>query len=267
MSKIYVPSGKAREYSPLALNIYDGCPHDCEYCYVKHSLNRYTPTPRPLKTEWPRSLTEKNYQRKQVMLSFLCDPYPLFPSNNHEHARQAIKSLYDHCYPVAILSKGGTAAVKHFDLFKKFKSELKLGQTIIFRDESQAKTYEPNAASIEDRKTVLSMAKSEGIKTWVSIEPIYKHWDTLNLIDELSPFVDQFYLGKLNHTKFIDLEYSEDAWRDFIWEAVRRLKANGKKYYFKQSVQQYLPADEVCYDNADHLAVKARKIPDEDGAL
>lgn len=44
MSKIqtiYEPSGKAREYSPLALNLYKGCDHGCNYCYVpdmKHAL-------------------------------------------------------------------------------------------------------------------------------------------------------------------------------------------------------------------------------------
>ncbi len=30
---IYVPKGRAREYSPLALNLYRGCEHRCSYCY------------------------------------------------------------------------------------------------------------------------------------------------------------------------------------------------------------------------------------------
>lgn len=29
MSKIYEPKGKAREYSPLVLNYYKGCSHEC----------------------------------------------------------------------------------------------------------------------------------------------------------------------------------------------------------------------------------------------
>ena len=33
MSLIYEPKGKAREYSPLALNVYSGgCDHACRYC-------------------------------------------------------------------------------------------------------------------------------------------------------------------------------------------------------------------------------------------
>ena len=34
MSIIYEPTGKAREYSPLAANFYDGCDHGCKYCYA-----------------------------------------------------------------------------------------------------------------------------------------------------------------------------------------------------------------------------------------
>ena len=34
MSIIYQPKGKAREYSPLAANLYLGCNHGCKYCYA-----------------------------------------------------------------------------------------------------------------------------------------------------------------------------------------------------------------------------------------
>ena len=43
MQTIYEPKGKAREYSPLALNLYDGCDHGCKYCYVPKIKQRFKP--------------------------------------------------------------------------------------------------------------------------------------------------------------------------------------------------------------------------------
>ena len=40
MPAIYIPSGKAREYSPYACNLYLGCSHACEYCYTPDALRR-----------------------------------------------------------------------------------------------------------------------------------------------------------------------------------------------------------------------------------
>jgi DNA repair photolyase len=42
MSLIYSPKGKAGEYSPLAVNIYNGCNHGCFYCYVPKILGVYS---------------------------------------------------------------------------------------------------------------------------------------------------------------------------------------------------------------------------------
>lgn len=39
--EIYEPKGRAREYSPLALNYYKGCTHGCRYCYVPNMIGRF----------------------------------------------------------------------------------------------------------------------------------------------------------------------------------------------------------------------------------
>ena len=52
MKVIYEPKGKAKEYSPLACNLYTGCSHACLYCYCPKILNKTlkewstNPTPR-----------------------------------------------------------------------------------------------------------------------------------------------------------------------------------------------------------------------------
>jgi hypothetical protein len=38
MKIIYEPRGAAREYSPLAANLYRGCIHGCKYCYAPACL-------------------------------------------------------------------------------------------------------------------------------------------------------------------------------------------------------------------------------------
>lgn len=40
MKPIYEPSGAAKEYGDLAINIYTGCPHGCFYCFAPSVLRR-----------------------------------------------------------------------------------------------------------------------------------------------------------------------------------------------------------------------------------
>ena len=35
---IYTPKGAALEYGRTGCNFYTGCPHECEYCYLKRGI-------------------------------------------------------------------------------------------------------------------------------------------------------------------------------------------------------------------------------------
>jgi len=39
MNIIYEPKGRAREYAPLAANIYKSCTHGCKYCYAGAAMH------------------------------------------------------------------------------------------------------------------------------------------------------------------------------------------------------------------------------------
>ena len=47
---IYQPKGKASEYSKYAVNFYNGCSADCDYCYCKSGM---------LKNVWSNKATLK----------------------------------------------------------------------------------------------------------------------------------------------------------------------------------------------------------------
>jgi DNA repair photolyase len=81
MSLIYVPKGNAREYSPLALNIYKSCSHKCLYCFCPEYS--YTPPQnffclgvpkKDILNKLEKEL-KKNTPKEQVLLSFISDLY------------------------------------------------------------------------------------------------------------------------------------------------------------------------------------------------
>ena len=81
MSVIYTPTGRAREYSPKALNIFLGCSHGCKYCYAPHSIQKsrsvfeQIPDPRPNLCERLEKQLSKETVSEQTLLSFVGDAY------------------------------------------------------------------------------------------------------------------------------------------------------------------------------------------------
>jgi len=95
------------------------------------------------------------------------------------------------------------------------------------------KKYESNTASVLERIQVLEYVyKKIGLKTWVSLEPVFNAAQTLDLIDRTHEFVDLYKIGILN--------YHPDAdnvdWDIFHECAEKKLIKLNKKYYFKKDL-------------------------------
>lgn len=238
---IYQPKGKAREYSPLALNIFNGCDHGCSYCYIPDVSYRPDANLVPHKRKNILHQLEKelktNVPSSQVLLCFLCDPYPIHDIETAV-TRSIIEIFLKYQIKTAILSKGGERCMRDIDLFLKFPfGKLKFGTTLTFFDDSLRKKYEPNASPTMERLFVLDKIKSAGIKTFVSIEPVIDPFESLKIISASIPFVDQYKIGKLNHIKTpkpID-------WNHFLKSALSITRQYNKEIYIKNDLRECTP--------------------------
>lgn len=245
---IYEPAGRAREYAPLALNLYRGCSHGCTYCYAPDACrtNRAafhaSPAPRvdvirKLERELARGrevgMQRLNGQKDPVLLCFTTDPYqPLATETGI--TRRAIELLHEHGYPVHVLTKGGTRACADFDLLGQLPGDA-FASTLTFTDDNDSAEWEPGAAPWLDRLEAIREAHSLGIQTWVSLEPVVDPRQTIELIELTAGHVDLFKVGTLNHhplARTID-------WSTFAQDVVALLDKLGTSYYLKTDLARY----------------------------
>ena len=236
---IYEPGGRAQEYVTenglpgLAVNLYSGCMHGCRYCYVpgwapwkykEHPREAFAANCVPRKGILEHIDTEceqEGADRRVILLCFTCDPYPVECSE--DVTRQALEILGKHRRHVRILTKGGSRAMRDFDLL--LRNQWEFGETFTFWDDSCRQKWEPRAASVPDRVGAIRAAHEMGITTWVSLEPVIVEEESLKVMEELLPYVDFWRIGKMNHQKRFERACN---WRKFLEEAEHRLAMRGE---------------------------------------
>jgi DNA repair photolyase len=238
MSTIYVPNGKAREYSPLAVNLYTGCNHGCKYCYAP-SIRRMDRS-KYLSPEPRRNILqelEKDCKRyygtdKNVQFCFMTDPY-----NSRESelriTREALKMCLKYKIPVSILTKSKTV-LNDIDVIKKFGEHIKVGLTLTFNNDKDSLEWEPEASLPDDRIKALKTLKEKNVTTWASFEPVIKPKQSLNLIEKSLNYVDIYKVGKLNNFKGLDKEID---WTSFLNSVVNILRSYKKAFYVKHDLR------------------------------
>lgn len=242
MSVIYEPKGKAREYSPLALNIYMSCTHKCEYCYAPNCIHKRKeeyfahPSPRKNIVSLLKKELESTSYTKQVLLSFVGDIY-CETAQNDNTPREVLKLLQAHSVPTAILTKGGKRCLKDLDVFQSFGEHIHVGATLTFLDESKSLAWESGAATPEDRLQTLKTLKENGVPTFVSFEPVIEPSESLALIERTlaDDSVDIYKIGKLNNFRGLDKLVN---WTDFLRSAVDLIRPAGKKMYIKKDLRE-----------------------------
>jgi len=260
MPPIYTPKGKAREYSPLALNIYMGCDHRCFYCFCprgpwSYSKDYFTRDPKPrdgFLADLKRQLIRGGID-KQVLLNFIGDPYGT-ANMKYGVTRTVLEMLLEHHVPVAILTKGGMNCLRDLDLFKKFTNHIKVGASLTFDNPRDSKQSEPGAALPAERMAALKELHDEGIMTWASLEPVIYPGQALNIIRETRRYVDHYKVGKINH--WPDLEKGAD-WGRFTDDVIRLCREHSIPFYIKESLQKFYRSDQALdwELDPDHLNV------------
>jgi DNA repair photolyase len=262
---IYEPKGKAREFSPLALNHYLGCDSDCIYCFNKK--RNYFTNPPHLAKDCLNRVKKEAYvlegTNDQVLLSFVGDPYCKKEMTQHV-TRQVLEIFLQYRIPTAILTKGGKRCLKDLALFKKFGKGINVGATLTFSNDTHSLHYEPNAALPSERFETLEKLHKAGIRTWVSLEPVFDIKQTLKIIDITHEYVDSYKVGKLNGydlAKNNPFKYNTqpDRWKSLLHDAVKKLRGYKKQFYIKQDLHAADPTFKSTQNETDknYLTVKA----------
>jgi DNA repair photolyase len=237
MLVIYAPRGKALEYSELAANLYTGCSHGCRYCYcpaiLRTNIERWADDPKPRRdilNQLDRDAAKLHGEKKEILLSFMSDPY--HSEGSAIVTREALLILERYGLRVQVLTKGGKRSFGDFDILQR--NNWKFGSTIIFMNDKLREEWEPGAASIEDRIETVREAHRQGIYTWVSVEPVIDPAEALAVMKELRDIVDLWKVGKLNHDK--QREAAVD-WKKFLYDTEEILA--GKNVIIKKNLEKF----------------------------
>ncbi len=230
MTPIYKPKGAAKEYGDYAINIYTGCPHRCYYCFAPNVLHRDREAfhshvePRAGIVEAvKKQLATGKIKDQLIHLCFTCDPYPTgYDSSATREIIKLIKASGNH---VQILTKGDGS--RDFDLLDEND---RYGVTIshIFND--YGTSWEAGAISPLSRLLKAKAAKSSGINTWVSCEPVLGQADIFAVIKECG-YIDKFKIGKLNYHP------SSINWAEFGKKAEALCIEYGRDYMIKDGLR------------------------------
>lgn len=243
MRVIYEPKGRAKEYSPLACNLYMGCTHGCKYCYAPACMHK-----KP--EEWHRAARaraedvlakfekdvvdmERAHDDRRVLFCFLSDPYQPLEKELHL-TRRGIEIAAAHDVQVDILTKGDTKLIAK-DLPLMARAGVHLGITLSFSKDASRREWEPFASSVRSRFNILRQAHDLGVYTWVSMEPVIIPQEALEVIEKAHEFVDFWKVGKLNHDKAV--EQSVD-WVKFRGDVVNLLDQYDCAYYIKDDLRK-----------------------------
>ncbi len=229
---IYNPSGKAGEYSYWAVNFYNGCSVNCDYCYCKKGFMKklWSTTPTIKKSlidentalEIFKKEVDRNSEELQghgLFFNFTSDP---FLPDTIELNTEAMYYCESKNIPVKALTKQTWWIGLH-----KPPRNTSIGFTLTGMDELEGDT-----ATNMDRIKSMKVLKNRGFNIWASIEPVIDLGISYNMIKMSISSVSHFKIGTLSGE-----EYNSHDLRNFIRNINYLAKQHrGKTIYWKDEI-------------------------------
>ena len=248
---LYTPKGAAMEYGRIGCNFYTGCPHECEYCYLKRGITgkalggtevrlkkRFkdeADAAHILRNELDKHLEQ--CQRYGIFLSFTTDP---MIDETRELTSIAISEATVRDIPVWILTKCSTFIYDECNFMAWmdainpiYRDRIHFGFTLTGRDD-----MEPKANTNQDRIMAMRRMHLMGFSTFASIEPVIDWQSAERVVREAMTWCDHFKLGLRSGVKkdYYNIAESGAA----IMRIVQAVESFGKTIYLKESTRKLL---------------------------
>lgn len=249
---IYTPKGAALEYGRTGCNFYTGCPHECEYCYLKRGitgkalggnevrLKKCFKDEKDALYQFSKEVIKhrERLKRTGVFFSFTTDP--MIPETI-ELTMQSLLFLQDAGIPSYILTKN--ADFIDYELFHTYmmgltaRGLLHFGFTLTGRDD-----MEPKASLNADRiATMKRLKQGYGCQTWASIEPVIDWKSAERVVLASLPYCDHYKIGLRSGVRSDYYNHAETFERvSFLVEVITRAY---RDVYLKQSVRTFIGND------------------------
>lgn len=267
---IYTTKGAAREYGRVGCNFYTGCPHECEYCYLKRGapskqlggnvvqLKKCFRDEEDALAVFCREMRKHAgiLKRTGVFFSFTTDP--MIPETRHL-TLSALHILGITGIPAKVLTKDASWLLCDESQFyqciaKRNGFDVSFGFTLTGSDH-----MEPKASTNLERIRVMRLLHNRGFRTWASVEPVIT-WAHARMVIEMSlDCCDHYKIGlrsgvRKDYYGLVSSGMSMD-------ELTNTITSAGRTVYLKESARKLLKR---CLDDGYYSEIMSRTV-DMDG--
>lgn len=225
-------------HGSFSIDPYQNCSFDCIYCDSTYDDTIY------IKRNAVDVLKQEivSLDKKRMIIGSVHDPYQKV-EETYQLTRSILELLYDHQFPIHILTKS-TRILRDLDILKKMDDVI-VTFSILTVDESLSKSIERNVESPLQRLHVLKELKKNNIVSGIAIIPIFPYLtdDSLELL----------------------VKKTKDCNADYVLYKHLELKGDQKNIFFnfiKNNFPSILPLYEQMYD--ENISPSTQYIHDLD---